>query len=747
MFSKLFKRKDSQQKPASQAAVAEQAPRVPRPETPSLLQQLTGGAAIDTLTDAELLHQLVKNSDKLDKKTNRQVRERLQFLREQEKQQQQQREKQEKICGRLETLARLQHHPLFDSELAHLQQQWQLLLDVNADVAARVQAAIVQCQNIQQAAQALLQQLAAEAAAEAERQEQKLARAAADAAAKAQFVEQQQVLVEVAAAQQQQSQTDRAKHDAQQQEVSRNLQQQLAQLEVAIDNADAKKARELHDRARDNVKKLDQKHVHAFDGKLHLLSGQLRELQDWQAFAALPKLEELCAAMEKLIDTALPPQQKADAVRELQNQWRATKPPTGKQAQALWERFKQASDRAWEPCAAYFDKEKQLRAFNLQQRQAICDALEQFHAAQNWERADWKAVARILEKARQEFHDFHPVERGEEKGIRARFDSAMAAINDKLLTEQKNNEDKKRQLVEAAKNIASMNDLDKAAERVRQLQEQWKQIGLTRRHEDQKLWQQLQEQTARVFDRRRENQQQQRQAQHDNVDRAKQLCESIAALAALSDADLAQSGAEFDRLQAEYKAITDIPEKSQMFLKKQFYTACDRYRDQLAGINKRQREAQVQELARRARLCAQLEQQATAPALAAVQEQWQQMSLPAEWEQAIEKRRQQALAAAQAGEQPDYVVSEEQLRELCIELEILMDAETPDEDRQRRRDFQMRRLQQGLGQNAGNRREQQERLQIAWYCASPAAPSVQQVLQARFDAAQQGAQQKDRQPA
>jgi exonuclease SbcC len=738
MLGKLFGliNKDKPATTSPRAAIAT-APKPAKIPTMSLLDELTHGQSVDSITDADMLHQLVKHSDKLDKKTNRQVRERIHHVKEQEKQQQLQRDMQEKICTRLDTLSRLQHHPLFDSELTHLQQQWQAIAAPDAGIATRVQAATARCQQIKQEAHALKQQLehAAQEAEQLARQQQALEAERAEQRAmqaEQQTSEQQQKKV-----QQQQSQADREKHERIQKELSQNMAQQLSQLEAAINNADNKKAREFHDRARDTLKKLDQKNAHAFDGKLHLLAGQLRDLQDWQSFAAMPKLEELCLAMEKMIGVELPPLQKADAVRELQLEWRTIKAPADKQAHALWERFKQASDKAWEPCAAHYEKEKQLRAFNLQQRQAICEALEQFFTAQDWGNADWKAVTRILEKARQEFHDFHPVERSEEKNIRTRFDAAMTAINHKLLDEQKNNEEKKRQLVETAKSIASMADFDKAAERVRQLQEQWKHIGITRRHEDQKLWQAFQEQTGLVFEKRRAQQQQQQQAQHDNIDRARKLCEQIASLAKLADTELSQSGGEFDRLQAEYKSITDIPEKSQPPLKKQFYAACDAYRQQLAGISERQHQHQLQELARRAQLCSQLEAQASDSAITALQEQWQQQNLPADWERAIDQRRQQAIAAAQARQQPDYPANEQKRRELCIELEILLDAETPEEDRPLRREYQLRKLQQGLGQAAsGNRMALLEQLLVKWHCTGPAPAEMQSRLQARFDVAQ-----------
>lgn len=737
MLGKLFGFKKTAT-PAATAKLASSAqPKTAKPVEPSLLATLTQGQPLNSITDADILHQLVKNSDKLDKKTNRQVRERLNHLKEQEKQQQQQHELQEKICVRLETLARLQHHPLFDSEFAHLQTQWQAFTHTDNSFAARIQLAITGCQHIQQEARDLQQQQE-QAAQQAEQlAQQQIAQAAQRAETTALQTEKYQAEQEQKKLRKEQSQAEREQHDKQQKELSQNIAQQLVQLEEAINNSEGKKSREIHDRIRDKLKKIDPKHTHAFDGKLHLLAGQLRNLQDWQSFAAMPKLEELCAAMEKLTGIELPALQKADAVRELQAQWRTIKAPSDKQAQALWERFKQAGDKAWEPCAVYYEKEKQLRAFNLQQRLAICDALEQFYNTQNWENADWKAVMRILEKAKQEFHDFHPVERNEDKPVRTRFDAAIATINNKLLAEQKNNEEKKLQLVEAAKSVASMVDLEKAAERVRQLQDQWKQIGITRRHEDQKLWQALQEQTGLVFEKRRTRQQEQQQTQQGNIDRAKQLCEQIAALARLDDKALAQSGGEFDRLQADYKSITDIPEKNQPPIKKQFYAACDAYRQQLAGISQRQQQSQLQELARRAQLCSALETQASDSAVAAVREQWQQHSLPAEWEQAIEKRLQQAIATAQQGTQPDYSANEQRLRKLCIELEILFDAETPEEDRPCRREYQLRKLQEGLGQAAANNRNALlEQLLVQWYCASPATTEIQQQLQARFDAVQ-----------
>jgi hypothetical protein len=562
-------------------------------------------------------------------------------------------------------------------------QQWQEVVAPDTSIAARVKTATACCLQIQTTIQQ--QQADLEAAAQ-----------------------------QVAAAQaQRQAELVQQRADAEVQQALALEQQKQAQAEQKAQHTAQKKQRK-------HKKNLSQQH----------------ERQDWQAFATLPKLEELCVAMEKLCTSTLQPLETAEAVRDLQTQWRAMKPPHTPEAQTLWERFKQAGDTAWEPCAAHYEKERQRRAFNLQQRQIICEALEKFFQTQDWHSADWKAVSRILEKSRNEFHHFHPVERHEEKTTRARFDAAFAAINTPLLEVQTANEARKQQLVNTATSVAEMVDTEKAIERFLQLQEQWKQIGITRHHEDRKLWQALQASGKSIFDKRRATQQQQRQTQDEQIAQAKVVCEHIVRLATLSDDELSQSAAAFEQLQNEYKAIRDIPEKLQAPLKKQFLAACDTYHQQLRGIAARQHQKQLAELTRRAQLCTQLENKLNAETAALLEATWQQHPLPAEWEKAIERRKQQALAAVHQQLPLDVAANTQQRRELCIALEILLDIDTPEEDRPQRRAMQLQKLQQGLGQSAaGNQHSALEQLLVDWHCTGSAATAEHATLAARFDAA------------
>lgn len=736
MLSRWFNTKSgdtpAQAKPDAKTPAAE-----PTPAKHAVwLAEITGDQSLEDITDPELLHTLVKHSERLDKRANRIVRDKLSALRDQEKLRQQQHEHETHLCERLERMARLQHHPLFDSELAHLEQQWQACEAPVATLTERVQQALTLCHGIAQTAQQAIEAANAEIEADAARREAEAAQREVDADNLAAAAEAEQAGAAAKAESKAAAKANSAEQQRVKEDASRALASQLDTLETALAIPDGKKAQHLLDRAREQFGKLDSKLAHRHEGRLHLLQGQLRELQDWQVFAALPKLEQLCEAMEKLIHTDLPPAPKATSVRELQDAWRKIKLPPGKHSQALWDRFHKAGETAWIPCAAHFEQEKQQRTFNLQQRITICAALEQFEQGQDWDKADWKAVARILEKARQEFQQFHPIERGEEKSIRKRFDAAFNAIQTHLLTEQKRNEERKQQLVNNAAALEAMTDVEQATERVRQLQTQWKDVGSTRRHEDQKLWQRFQTHCNAVFAKRQSVRDAARQEEQDQAQTARQLCTSIAALAQLDDSALSANAAEFDRLQSSFRELLPrLPEKQQHAIKKSFHTACDQYRDKVAGIGKRQRQQQWLALAQRAALCTELEIDPTTTQQAALLPAWEEaraINLPSEWLKTIQARWDAACAHVESGTTPDYAMNEQQRRTLCIELEILLDLETPAEDKPLRHNLQMQKLQKGLGQTAGPRLERQEAFLLQWYSTAAATPAVQTALEARF---------------
>ena len=143
---------------------------------------------------------------------------------------------------------------------------------------------------------------------------------------------------------------------------------------------------------------------------------------------------------------------------------------------------------------------------------------------------------------------------------------------------------------------------------------------------------------------------------------------------------------------------------------------------------------QIDALRAKADICARLEALGSSPSEQQLQElsrQWDSIELEnVELSRRIEARRNQAQTAI------DKAAIGEERRMLCIKLEIMMDVESPAEDRALRRQYQLEQMNEsGLGQQPVNRKEWLETLELDWLCMPGAEAGQQELLDERFQRA------------
>jgi len=198
----------------------------------------------------------------------------------------------------------------------------------------------------------------------------------------------------------------------------------LEQLSEYIDEGAAKPATDLIREIRGLVNQLGNRKTAAMGKQLAHLSQRLDELNDWKSFAATPKKEMLIKKMEGLVESDLPMQDRANLIKETENEWKSLGRGGKDRAESdeLWERFKRAGDLAYEPCKKYFSDQRMLRKENLHQRKILCDEVEHYLTSMNWDEADWKKVEKIVHLGRDEWKKFSPVDRSAGKQVQHRFD-------------------------------------------------------------------------------------------------------------------------------------------------------------------------------------------------------------------------------------------------------------------------------------------------------------------------------------
>lgn len=114
----------------------------------------------------------------------------------------------------------------------------------------------------------------------------------------------------------------RAAQQQQSRSESDNLSQLLSQLEIRLQSGEIKQASQLEQQIADVLQTMNGSTPGALQQQYRGLHAQLQEMLDWQGYAVVPKKEQLCEAMESLINSTLEAPELARRIKALQKQWR-----------------------------------------------------------------------------------------------------------------------------------------------------------------------------------------------------------------------------------------------------------------------------------------------------------------------------------------------------------------------------------------------------------------------------------------
>lgn len=294
-------------------------------------------------------------------------------------------------------------------------------------------------------------------------------------------------------------------------------------LQQQLEQGLTREALKLHQQLQASVEQLPASHPLA--NRHRALQAQLGELRDWQGFVAAPKREALCEQMEALAaETGMNPQAKADRIQALQQEWRSLGAIAA--SRALWNRFKQAADQAYEPCKAWFGEQAQVREYNQQQRQIICEELAGLVQSGRHLQLDESTLEQLLNQAHDEWHRFTPVNRAEGKQLATRFHQVLQPINQQLHQLRQTHVEHKRALIEAARALLDTQDLQAATETSKQLQQAWREAGTAPGSLEHQLWKEFRNLCDQLFRQRDEQRELRRRDHQQQVQQAREALEA-----------------------------------------------------------------------------------------------------------------------------------------------------------------------------------------------------------------------------
>lgn len=472
----------------------------------------------------------------------------------------------------------------------------------------------------------------------------------------------------------------------------KQLSKLLKALEQQINEGSLKEANKSHQQAVQAIKKLSQQESKKFQRQFQSLTAQLAEIRDWQGFAATPKKEALCDSMEALIDSNIDASLLADKIHELQEEWKALGPIARSDDKVLWNRFRAAADKAYEPCKAHFAEMAAQRQRNLSHRQELVAQLVEYEANMDWDNADWGIVQKTLDTARETFRSFSPVDRHEHKASQASLQQISDKIYAHIKAEYQRNIEAKEALIAQATALQEVEDLSQAIEQSKQLQQDWKTIGMTPNKADQKLWQAFRAACDAVFARRDEQRQQNKVQIEASVEQANALVARAEAI--VNEAKNGANAEQKDALQLcqnEFAELT-MPKAVYMKLRKRLADAQQQLED--SAVVAKQAKKQQAWITLADRLTAiSLKASDADQAESLFKADATDLKLPKGIDSALVEAKWNSTAENSAD-----ISTTDELRDACIALEIAAELESPAQDQQARMAYQVKRLAQGLGQ-------------------------------------------------
>jgi hypothetical protein len=422
----------------------------------------------------------------------------------------------------------------------------------------------------------------------------------------------------------------------------------------------------------------------------------------------------------------------ADRIRSLQEEWRTLSKGAGENLEADWQRFQEASRKAYQPCKEYFEAQGLARQENLQRREALVARLVAFEAGHNWEQPDWRLVLVALRESKQLWRQHSPVDRAAGKAVHERFVAVTSNLQNRLEAAYAANINQKKSLIERAQQLCSAEDSRGAIDEVKELQRRWKMVGLVPRDEDHRLWEEFRQHCDTVFQRRQQEFAEYSAGLESNREKAVAVCEELEGIAGSTGAQLLSGVARVAELRGAFDALGEFPRGNARELRGRFERAVERCEDAVERQKLRDTETSwstLLEAANRVRAykLALISAPDSAPSLLQSAEEY--FAGVAQWPKGGHEAVKSALASTSGA---DLEANDKALRLLCIRAEILVDRPSPPEDQSLRREYQVQRLVQSMGQGIGADETHMDTLTLEWVKAGPVAESRYTQLLERF---------------
>ena len=287
----------------------------------------------------------------------------------------------------------------------------------------------------------------------------------------------------------------------------------------------------------------------------------------------------LCETAEKLNEEA----DVISAFQQLQalhQEFKETGPVAKELREEIWARFKAASTAVNKRHQQYFEELKQKEEENLAHKTALCEKIEAIDLTAIKTAAAWEAQTQQIIEMQKEWRTigFAPQKMNVKiferfRGACDRFFTEKAAFFKRLKEEQAQNLAKKTELCEKAEALKDSTDWKATADKLMQIQKEWKTIGAVPKKHSESLWQRFIGACDYFFEQKGKNTASQRGEEKENLQKKEQVIEKLKALLETDEEENKQEAVR--ELMKEWNEIGFVPFKEKDKIYKAYHETVD----------------------------------------------------------------------------------------------------------------------------------------------------------------------------
>ena len=234
--------------------------------------------------------------------------------------------------------------------------------------------------------------------------------------------------------------------------------------------------------------------------RFNFMSAQSRYFNDISSFATNPKRNEIIQEIEALI--AKPhenPKKQANEIHGLQTKWQLLDQSSKPAGREQWMTFKNLTDKAWEPCAQYYEELKILKISNAKEREKIIQTLIQYTNDYSDKWPSLIDMSKFLSKNFQSWQSYAPVLDGDFSKLKTAYQNARKPINNAIKEQENKNYKIKDSLIEKVK-LINDEDTQTCIQKFKKIKREYQDTGPAGKKNESTLWKKLNEAADRFFE-------------------------------------------------------------------------------------------------------------------------------------------------------------------------------------------------------------------------------------------------------